>query len=367
MVEKLSRFIDCYIATETCNFKCKYCYVGQRELFSRKVAHFEHTPEEIVTALSVKRLGGTCLINLCAGGETLITTELIPVIRALLAEGHYVMVVTNGTIKKSFAEIAKFPPNLLEQLFFKFSFHYLELKRLQLLDAFCENVAMMDQAGCSYTIEITPDDDLIPYIDEVKKITEEKFGACCHVTIARDDREYTIGHLSDLPFSEYCATWDVFHSELFEFKKRLFYKTRSEFCYAGEYTLTLDLVSGILKQCYCGKALCNIYDHPEEAIPFRAIGHGCQYFHCYNGHVFQCMGAIPELESPYYAQVRNRVKPCGGEWLKPRMKAFMSQKVSDNNRRYGKAKALTCDLRNSDLILKKHIKKIMHRKEKINL
>ena len=48
---------------------------------------------------------GFVLINLCAGGETLLGETILPVVKALLEEGHYVMVVTNGTMTKRFDEI----------------------------------------------------------------------------------------------------------------------------------------------------------------------------------------------------------------------------------------------------------------------
>ena len=142
-MDKLKRYIECYIDTETCNLRCHYCYIAQMRKFNNKLAKFGHTPEEIRKALSVKRLGGKCLINLCAGGETLLSSEVIPVTKALLEEGHYVMIVTNGTLTNRFKEIAKFPKDLLERLVFKFSFHYLELLRLNLLDKYFENIQMM--------------------------------------------------------------------------------------------------------------------------------------------------------------------------------------------------------------------------------
>ena len=77
-MDKMKRYIDAYIPTETCNFRCHYCYITQQRKFNNKLAKFDYTPEFIAKALSQKRLGGPCLINLCAGGETLLIEELIP-------------------------------------------------------------------------------------------------------------------------------------------------------------------------------------------------------------------------------------------------------------------------------------------------
>lgn len=361
-MDKLMRFIDCYVSTETCNLRCGYCYIAQQNKFSNKLVKFSHMPEEIAAAMSRERLGGTCLLNFCAGGETLLGEDVIPVIKALLEEGHYVMVVTNGTMDKRFEEMAEFPQRLKEGLFFKFSFHYLELKRLNWLDKFRKNVMRVYDAGCSITIEVTPSDDLIPHIDDLKQICEEYFGAICHVTIARNDISYKIEHLSELGFEAYKDVWGTFNSELFDFKSKIFYQHRKEFCYAGEYTLTLNISDGTLKQCYCGKVLCNIYDNIQEPIPFRAIGHACGYYHCYNGHVFLPMGAIPNLEVPEYDVLRNKTTNTGKEWLQPEMKAFMHQKVSDNEPRYSLRRKILSDIYSFDLIIKSIARAVLKRK-----
>lgn len=360
-MDKLKRFIDCYIATETCNLKCHYCYIAQHNRFNNKLVKFSHSAEEIADALSPKKLGGPCLLNFCAGGETLLSDEVLPVVKALLQEGHYVMIVTNGTVDKRFDELRDFPENLRKHLFFKFSFHYLELKRLNLLDKFANNVKKCKECGCSFTIEVTPSDELVPYIDEMRSCCQNLFGADCHVTIARNDTEYNIGHLSKMDFETYIKTWSAFNSELFNFKSRIFYKKRKEFCYAGEYTLVCNLSTGELKQCYCGKVIGNIYNNEE--IKFRAIGHGCGYSHCYNGHVFLAMGAIPELVTPTYASMRNRIDSYGNEWLNDDMKAFMMQRADMNNPRYTVKQKINSDLHSCDLILKAKIKAILKKRD----
>lgn len=335
-MEKIKRYIECYIDTETCNFKCHYCYIALTNRFNKKITKFKHSKEEIRQALSKERLGGTCLINLCAGGETLLSDEVVPLIRELLEEGHYVTVVTNASISKRFEEISKFPSELLDRLFFKFSFHYLELKRLKILDRFVSNIKMMENVGVSYTVEITPNDELIPYIDEVINFSKKHFGVLPHVTIARDDRKKNIEVLSKYSFEEYKKIWEVFESNLFDFKKEIFYKKRKEFCYAGDWSIYVNLNSGDIRQCYCGKYIDNIYANISAPIKFEAIGSNCPLPHCYNGHSFISLGVIPELDAPTYASLRNRVLSNGHEWLKPQMKAFMSQKLYDNNEEYSR-------------------------------
>jgi len=274
------------------------------------------------------------MINLCAGGETLIASDIVPVIRALLEAGHYLMVVTNGTLTKRFEEIAKFPKELLNRLFFKFSFHYLEFKRLNCMDKFFNNVRMMRDAGCSFTVEATPSDELIPYIDDMKRICIENVGAICHVTVARNERTLDIEPLTGYSWEKYKEIWSVFDSPLFDFKYSIFNKPRKEFCYAGEWSMYIDLPSGKMRQCYCGLSMGNIFKDLDKPVKFLPIGHGCGQPHCYNGHAFLGFGNIPEIETPTYADMRNRVCEDGSEWLTPDMKNFMCQKAENDNHVY---------------------------------
>lgn len=333
-MEKIKKYIECYIPTETCNFRCHYCYITQQRKFNNKLAEFTKTPEEIRKAFSKERLGGTCLFNLCAGGETLLVEEIIDITRKLLEEGHYVMIVTNGSLTKRFEELAKFPKECLSRLIFKFSFHYLELKRLNMLDRYFNNVKMMKDAGASIIVEITPNDELEEYIPEIKKICMEKIGALPHITIARNDNDELIGHLSKHSFEDFVKIWSEFDSEMLRFKSTIFYKKRKEFCYAGDWSIYVNLVTGEYSQCYCGIRLGNVYEDVNKPLNTVAMGTKCPLPHCYNGHAFLTLGCIPEIQSPTYAQIRNRVCEDGTEWLTPEMKSFISTKLEESNAKY---------------------------------
>lgn len=339
-MDKIKRFIDIMIPTETCNLRCHYCYIAQKRRFNSKLASFSHDPKTIRKALSVERLGGICLLNLCAGGETLLSDEVLPIVKEFLSEGHYVMIVTNGTLTKRFEEIAEWPKELLKHLFFKFSFHYLEMKRLGWMERFAKNVQLMKSAGASITVEVTPSDELIPYIDELKENCKKYFGTLCHVTIARDDRTNGIDILSELSVEENKQIWGQFNSTLYDYKMQIYHVKRNEFCYAGEWSLYLNLETGRLTQCYCGKEIDNIYRNIDEPLHFEAIGYQCSLPYCYNGHAFLALGDIPELKTPTYAEERNRVCADGTEWLQPEMKSFMQTKLYQSNKQYGILKKL---------------------------
>ena len=342
---KLKRYIDCYIGIETCNLRCHYCYITQKRLFNNKATSFRHSPQKIRQALSAERLGGTCLLNLCAGGETLLAKGLIEIVQELLEDGHYITLVTNGTLTKRFQNIAKLDRALLNRLFFKFSFHYLELLRTGKMHVFFDNVQLMKDVGASFTVEITPSDELIPHIQDVKRICMERLGVLCHVTIARDDRTTGIKVLSKHDFEKYKEIWGQFQSDLFDFKTTIFYKKRKEFCYAGDWSLYLNLNSGRLTQCYCGKEIGNIYRNISEPLQFEPIGRHCSLPHCYNGHAFLTLGTIPELGTPTYAEMRDRICENGQAWLQPAVRDFFMQKLMDNNKSYNASKKIKLEIR----------------------
>lgn len=350
MCEKLKRFIDLYVPVTTCTLHCHYCYIYHTGLFKNKLPEFKYAPEIVKKALSKERLGGTCLINMCGGGETLLPPQITDYIRVLLENGHYVMVVTNGTVSRRFDEITQFPPELLSRLFFKFSYHYLELKKKNLFDLFFSNIRKMRDAGCSFTLELTPNDESIPYIDEIKAKAIEEVGAVCQITIARNEVAPTRDNpiLTDLPHEEYFRTWGVFDSDMFEYKKTIFGQKRKEFCYAGDWSFVLDLGTGIMRQCYSHFKTQQIFDNPETPIDFTPVGCKCSLPHCHNGHAFLTLGCIPEHKCITYAQLRNRVCVDGSEWLKPNVKEFFSCKLKDNNREYSAVERLFHTLRYSD-------------------
>lgn len=329
-MEKMKHFIDCSVGTYACNLRCHYCYVAQNFIFTQKVPDFKYSAEHIGKALSEKRLGGTCMFNICAAGETLIPQKVIDYTKAILKEGHYVMIVTNGMLTKRFEEFAEFPQDYRKRLFFKVSYHYLELKRLNKFDVFFKNIELIKKMKASFTVEVTPSDELIPYIDEMKKVSLKHLGALPHITVARDESKPDYPLLTKLSREEYIKTWGQFDSMMFDFKISVFGEKRKEYCYAGNWTWTLNLITGTMKQCYQTNYFQNIYKNINKPIHFVNIGK-CKAPHCHNAHAFLCFGSIPELKTPFYAELRNRVCSDGSEWLQPEMKAFMSCKLDMSN------------------------------------
>ena len=102
MENKITKFIEIVVPTWPCNFRCHYCYVGQHANDKQRgyCENFQYPPAKLAEALNKQRLGGYAIINFCANGETLLTSGNLGYIKAMLQEGHYVMVVSNMTMTK---------------------------------------------------------------------------------------------------------------------------------------------------------------------------------------------------------------------------------------------------------------------------
>ena len=346
-MDKIKRLIEILVPVQACNFRCHYCYITHRSLFVKELPKFDYSPEHVAKAFSKERLGGVCVFNFCGEGETLLPPEVPSYMKVILQEGHYITLVTNASASKRFDEISDFGYDLCERLFFKFSFHYLELKKKNLMDKFFENIDKMKKAGCSYTIEITPSDELIPYIDEIKELCMKRMGTLAHITVARDERVEEVKIQTNLTKEEYINTWSTFSSKLFDFKMKIFGQKRKEFCYAGDWSFIVNLGTGEMSQCYCSFFKSNIFENINKSIPFRTIGNRCSLPHCWNGHSFLNYGNIPELKlKTTCAELRNRIQLDGTEWLTPKFKYLFTHKLEESNEEYSELKKFKANLKN---------------------
>ncbi len=364
-MEKVKKIILIHVPISICNFRCHYCYLAQRkECYQGIQPHMKYTPQQVAAALSKDRLSGLAFINICAAGETLLTENIDLYIKALAEEGHYIEVVTNLTITPMLEKILQLDAVLLKRIEFKCSFHYLELKEKNLLHVFAENVNKIWNAGASANIEITPSDELIPYIDEVKEFSMKHFGALPHITIARDDRTKGIDYLTNLNMDEYDQTWSTFKSGFWEYKKTIFGKKQRNFCYAGMWSLYVNLATGVARQCYCGNILGNIFENPNEPLREKPIGK-CSRAHCYNGHALLTLGLIPGATQIRYGDIRNRIKEDGSEWLQPELKAFFNTKLAESNSEYSMRQKRKAILQNNIDFLKQLPTKVTRKAHRV--
>ena len=328
---KIKRLLAISVPIKNCNLKCEYCYISALKRVEQGAAVFKYSPEHVGKCLSVKRLGGICVINLTGGGETLIPKEMPAYIYALLKEGHFLEVVTNGTLTQRFIEISKFPREFLSRLEFKFSFHYAELKRKKLLETYFSNIKLMREVGCSFTVELMPNDSIVDDIPQIISLCEKNLGAKCQITVGRNDLTSNKDILTNYTKEDYIKIWKVFDSAMFDFKLKILKEKRKEFCYAGDWSLYIDLGNGNTKQCYGQLINQNVFANPEDDIIFQPVGYRCRQPYCYNGHAFLTMGCIPELNTPKYADIRNRLTNSGDNWLREPLREAFSSKLKDNN------------------------------------
>ena len=360
----IKKLINAGFSSTSCNFKCQYCYLSESscKVNSVKAPIFQYSVEHMAKALTQERLKGTCLFNICADGETLIPEEVPQLIKALLENGHYIEVVTNGTITKRFIQISQFDKSLLERLTFKFSFHYLELIRTNTINVFFDNINRMKLAGCSFTVEMVPHDEIVKDIEFIKNLCIEKVGAVCHLTIARD-HENSLKLLSKMSLTEYKRTWESFDSDMFNFKVSTFGIKRKEYCYAGDWSIDINLGTGDTKQCYCTRFTQNIFEDINKSITFLPIGKNCSLEHCYNSHALMTLGVIPDYDSITYADVRNRTCNDGNEWLNKTLKSFISQKFVDNNKTYNTLEKSLIETRINLKKIKRYFKRMIENEE----
>ena len=252
-------------------------------------------------------------------------------------------ITTNGTIGKRLKEIVEKAGEYVSHLHFAFSLHYLELKRLGLLNTFFDNVNMVRAAGASFMVQINLCDEYIPYRQEIEDICIERVGAKPQVAATRKEEKalQKIELLTEHTEAEYQKYGDEFDSPLFRFTMKNFNVKRKEFCYAGDWAGNLDLSNGRFRRCYSSYVFQDIFKNPDESIRFLAMGTHCGSPFCMNSSHFMSLGVIPEIETPSYAELRDREE---AGWYTEDMKEFLSGRLYDSNEKYGPIKKLESNI-----------------------
>lgn len=332
---RIRRFFECLIPVTVCNLKCSYCYVIQRNYRNLKMAKLKYGLADIKKALTQNRLGGVCFFSICGAGETLAQHETLEIVHCLLQNGHLVNITTNGTLRNRFKQLKEFEQDELKRLHFSFSFHYLELKRLNLLDAFFENVNYVHSLGCSFIVQLNLCDEYIPYIDEIKQICIQHVGAVPQIAATRDESDGLgkVKLMTSLSRVEYEKIGNSFNSELFKYTMENLNKRRKEFCYAGERSAQLDLSTGLMSKCYNDPKPIDIFENPNEPIHFEAMGKFCRSSFCMNSSHFMSLGVIDNGDPRTYSSLRDR-KEAG--WFNETMRLSLNHKLAETNPPYDK-------------------------------
>jgi len=334
IMESIKRFVECLIPVTACNLKCSYCYVIQRDNKKNKMAEWKYTPEQIGEAMKKDRWGGTCYFSICGAGETTLQVGLEGVVFQILKQGHFVNITTNGTVRKRLDAIVEKAIPYIDHLHFAFSIHYLELKNKNLLDMFFENVNYVKDAGASILVQLNLCDEYIPYLNEIKCLCIDRIGTMPQVVATRKEEKglQKIELLTEYTQDEYEKIGQSYDSPLFDFTMKNFNVKRKEFCYAGDWSATLNLSTGITRRCYGSYIYQDIFKNPNERIRFLAIGNYCGSPFCMNSSHFMSFGIIPSIECPSYAELRDREN---ARWYNNTMKEFASSKLHESNSEYG--------------------------------
>ena len=365
MCEKveIKRFFECLIPITVCNLKCNYCYVIQRNYRNMKPAQMKYSVEHIGKCLTKDRLGGVCYFSICGAGETMAQNELLPLVKVLLQNGHFVNITTNGTLTKKFDELELFDKELLSRLHFSFSFHYNELIKKNLLNTFFNNVRRVKKIGCSFMVQLNLCDEYIEKIEEIKRVCKENIGAYPQLAATRKENGdlKNIELLTNKSKTEYVDYAKSFDSKLFEYTMKNFNKKRKEFCYAGERSGVLNLATGELKKCYGDPFKQNIFKNPNKKIKFEAVGNNCYSCFCLNSSHFMSLGVIDRADSDdNYVSIRNRKE---ASWFNDTCEKSLSVNLKNTNKKYSKLKKIQVNIKEKVkkiiISLKNIIKKIV--------
>lgn len=328
-MKKVKRYIHAMQGGTVCNLKCEYCYVPQiNKGCPPTPIKFTYPVEHILKALSKERLGGPAFINYVGSGETFLSEKTAEIIAGLLQEGHVVLVVSNCTIGKEIEKLCNLPESSKDHLMVCASLHYMELKRLNLLDTYFDNLNKLKKAGISFMLSLIIGESYVPYLQEIRDICLERVNILPSAGVAFDPENgwqkcafYNdeIAKQIDTLFGDDSLSPEV---------GKIISEPRKEFCYAGDWSFALNLDTGNISKCFYGASTDNIFEDLDRKINFEAIGK-CPSEYCVCGGLLLGAGVIPELNFPSLSQsFANRIS-VNNNILK-----YVDFKLKDNNQIY---------------------------------
>ena len=169
-----------------------------------------------------------------------------------------------------------------------------------------------------------------------------------------DEHNFPIKMHTELSPEDYYQYGASFDSKLFEITYQNFNVKREEFCYAGDWSGVLNLANGWLQKCYQNKEGQNIFEDIDKPIRFTAVGNYCNNVYCVNSSHFMSLGVIPSVETPTYAELRNR---DSAGWYSEEMKNFLNGKLKESNREYGKFKKFKSNLESFYYKIRRYIRR----------
>lgn len=334
------RFINTTVPTKGCNLRCEYCYVRQwGEEDSLEIKNeknwYKYPIGHMISSLTVERMGGICMFNFSAQGETLLSPYLFDIVTGLLKNGHYVAIISNCTITGEIDRYIELDSNLRDHLFFKASFHYRELKKHGLLNTYSRNIKKLKKSGVSFSVELVSNDYILEEIEEVKEYSLREFGALPHVLGGREETvkgKYP-KYETKLDDNEFHNIWGAFQSPLFNFQDTEYLTPHNnDFCYAGVFTGTFDMSTGDFSACPGNRKVTNFFDDIDSPIQFLPVGNNCPFPFCFCGFFLQVLaGSCSESYDAKYKFFEFRDRECldGSHWLTPPIREVFSHTCAE--------------------------------------
>lgn len=339
-MEKIVKMIDGMVHTSGCTLRCEYCYLAQNnyknEVDIRRSIYYPL--ETIRKACSKERLGGTCCFQIIGDGETLLPEDVIDLVCLLLEEGHYVKVITNGTlterVRKLIERVKK--ENWEDHLLMSLSLHFLELEKRNLLGKFAESVKCVKENGVSCRIAMTCSDEFVEAEQRIHQYCKEKLG-CEHIDSNRarkdDGAGNAVGVLSKYDKETYCKKVEKSFPSLNLISERDWEELDNhQFCYAGSWYFKLDFTTGMYGQCLrsAGPSY-NFFEKLDEKLILEPVGTGCKASYCWCGWA-PILNLIPNKCN--YIPIEERIKAPENQFIEKDVLHAAGYNLAETNKEY---------------------------------
>lgn len=306
MKNNIVKTITVGIPGTLCNFKCNYCYIGKCiDENHRAPTRFQYSVEHMVKAFSPERLGGFADIIVIGNGETLIPNEVIPFIQGLLKQGHIVEVATNLTITSRINSLLNTNKEDLKRLVIRPSFHFHELKRLNKINEFFDNLNKFHSAGASCIPFMVICNDYLNDLDEIRDLFLHKFGSLPQVTPTLVYEEKSDIRRNGQVKCDPEITPELkqlinekFNSNIFELCCDFLYVDPKEvFCRAGECGFCVTLDNGNVSRCHACPPEFSMFADLNRSLDLGPIGNNCCINTCAMQYQFIASGFLDNYSS----------------------------------------------------------------------
>lgn len=307
-MDKVSKAITVYVPGYGCNLQCDYCY--QRNAFpvdKPAPMKLKYPLETMIKAFSPERIGGLAEFTVIGSAETLLAKEIVPFVHGLLHYGHVVTIVTNATLSQRINELLDCPELDLRNLIVKASFHFEELMKRFLLSTYFDNIKAVLKKGASAYPFVVISPAYLNYLKEISELMQFNLGIKAHCSPCNKIKnEHDLIYSSDfdpVPTEKLMTELDKYFDTRI-YRECVRYKdinVQTTFCYAGSWSLGVDLSTGSVLKCHnypiYGKSFFENIDQPYEWD--EPVAMSCGIESCCLQYNFFSEGLLPDFPGRY--------------------------------------------------------------------